>query len=222
MSKNREPLFRGEVDAMFNDAHFRLRDMLPSLKELSDHEIAAIFVRYTFVFHDHFTQWMTRAWVESTGDVRRILAQNLLCEIQDDHPELLLKLAHPAFFMVFGPHYCFQSFNDFFDLKNKAMRYAIEPMGVNPLYSLALLEGLSLKFIPWMKKAARKIKLSEQEYLEIHGVVDVKHAVAMKEAVVITMVDATMQHGMLCEFQNSTKAVLYALNWIFTGSAPSK
>lgn len=205
-----------DLNAEFEAAHDLFR--LPSIEELSDHELGTMFVRYFLVFHDHFVPWMILAWINSVGNVRKALAENLSCEIAEDHPEQLRRLVDPIISRLLSEDL---RLNTLFSMKYKALKYAIEPIGAHPFYSVALLENLSIQFIPWMWQAAQKLTLHHQEYLDAHGKADIAHANNMKRAVAIFMLEQGLagvpRELLLSEFRACSSHVLYALDWVFTG-----
>ncbi len=155
---------------------FAVRDMV-SQSEVSSWQVIA---RYTATFAVNFTDWLGRAypWVRHELS-QHALKDNLRCEAEQDHVEMLLAFAHscgaePTPFehsLMRGP------------LRDvRALFKKSENAGLGGLALCAVLEGTSAIFIPDLAKRGAELGCKSFAYTDVHGEADIEHADAFTKA----------------------------------------
>lgn len=145
-----------------------------------------IFFNYYCAFYPYFTCFLSKAiTICKTSEASEILGDNLHCEINEDHANLLRKVFREIKFFK-------TSLN-----RNKCAeitRLTIDTLNLNSpiqiIAFLATLERASMKFIPIMRDRFRIITLlnimppgkDDYKYFDVHGEVDILHADQLEEA----------------------------------------
>lgn len=163
------------------------RDLtLPFLSRMSEKEIAQVLYTYCVILRRYFLLWLALAMVRSETEVARQAARrNLLCELSEDHDALLLGFATQI------PDLGQDTPDDLVwlaDDKAKSVTHGCHGVRSGAQTVIALLENLSVDFIPWMTEAAQRLNFTDLSYLEKHGRADVAHA-----AEFVTAVDAELK-----------------------------
>lgn len=156
------------------DLKEQVRRLLPNPAGLKPDRLRAI-VRTYGLFADCFVPWLTLAHdAQPPGAGRDVCRDNLLAEIEEDHPGLLRDFVA----QIHGdaqPHLA----------RCRPWMAAIEIQCRQSIPGLAVIAGLehaSLAFIPWLKEVARMLQLGQIRYLEIHGEADIAHARELEQA----------------------------------------
>jgi hypothetical protein len=144
---------------------------LPNPEALSPDERRGIIARYTAVLEGNFIYWMTAASlsVASTA-ARSIIQDNLLEEVRDNHPGMLRKFAIAAHAVPTDSDVLAVNRN----LQN-VRQFVAQLCGARIVLMMAFFEGFITRFMPYLAELAQRQGSAEQEYTEVHGVVDVVH-----------------------------------------------
>ncbi len=157
-----------------------VRRLLPNPASLKPERLRAI-VRTYGLFADKFVPWLTIVHdAQPPGAGRDVCRDNLICEIEEDHPRLLRQFLAQ---IEAGERNGTRLGSNIDCCQPWIM--AIDAHCRQPIPGLAVIAGLehaSLAFIPWLKEVARMLKLGEIRYLEIHGEADIAHARELEEA----------------------------------------
>jgi hypothetical protein len=120
----------------------------PDPAQLSADERRGIIARYTAVLEGNFIYWMTAADLSVASDEAHVIIQdNLREEVRDNHPGMLRTFAIAA--------------------------HAV-PTESDALAVYRNLESVR-RFMPYLAELATRQGSAEQEYTDVHGVVDVVH-----------------------------------------------
>jgi hypothetical protein len=150
-------------------------DLLASCRDpaaLSPSDQRGIIARYTAVLEGNFIYWMTGAHLAVASDVARaIIEDNLREEVRDNHPGMLRRFAvaagavpTDADALAVTP-----------DLE-RVRRFVGQLSGPRILAMMAFFEGWITRFMPYLAELGRRQGSAEQEYTDVHGVVDVVHS----------------------------------------------
>src|SRR3989475_5856708 len=151
-----------------------IQDLLASCPDpagLFADERRGIIARYTAVLEGNFIYWMPAANLASaSAEAHAIIHDNLLEEVRDNHPGMLRRFAIAARAVptdadVLAVHRNLQNVRLFVG------RLA----GVKIVLMMAFFEGWITRFMPYLAALARRQGSTEQEYTDVHGVVDVVH-----------------------------------------------
>src|SRR5437870_5872450 len=159
--------FQQEIDRAIQD----LLASLPNPGQLSPEERRGIIARYTAVLEGNFIYWMTAAYLAVASDeAHAIIEDNLREEVRDNHPGMLRKFAMAADAMptdsdALAVHRDLQGVRQF----------VARLSGARLVVMMAFFEGWITKFMPYLAELAARQGSTEQEYTDVHGVVDVVH-----------------------------------------------
>ncbi|MBP9750590.1 MAG: iron-containing redox enzyme family protein [Candidatus Peribacteraceae bacterium] len=162
------------------DLKEEVRRLLPNPASLEPARLRAI-VRTYGLFADKFVPWLTIVHdAQPPGAGRDACRDNLLCEIEEDHPRLLREFLAQ---IEVGER-------DITRIESHVARCqpwitAIDAHCRQPVPGLALITGLehaSLAFVPWLKEVANMLRLGQVRYLETHGEADIAHARELEQA----------------------------------------
>lgn len=197
----------------------RLQRILVDVGTLTDAQLAAVLLTYRMVFARSFTKWMCAVWNGlGQSEARAIVQANLLCEVGQEHPLMLRRLVSPLISgdnpspaeLATGKTYS-ELIHTIFEIDT-----VCETMPIAGLVVLTFLENLSQVFIPWLKQAADRLGLEDQEYLAVHGEADVDHATEFCRAVPLAWENNAPPHeGYFLNGQQANQ-VMYLLTRIFT------
>ena len=161
-----------------------VRESLPDIDTMSDEELALVLLAYAHFVAPNFVPWMVRTWINCRSEVaKEACRDNLVCEINEDHPAMLHRFVAPIQERYLG--IC-QIIDDclFDPLAVRSMEDLMTTgKGIDGLVVMAALENTSLVFIPWIEKAAKRLGVTDLTYTQKHGVADEKHATQFLEAV---------------------------------------
>ena len=144
---------------------------LPRPEHLSADEQRGIIARYAAVLEGNFIYWMTAAHLAVVSDeARAIIEDNLREEVRDNHPGMLRRFAVAARAVPT-------------DVDALAVTGSLEQVrrfvgGLDPVrivVMMAFFEGFITRFMPYLADLATRRGSAEQEYTDVHGVVDVVH-----------------------------------------------
>src|SRR5438874_13536324 len=157
--------FQQEIDRAIQD----LLASLPNPGQLSAEERRGIIARYTAVLEGNFIYWMTAAYLAVASDeAHAIIEDNLREEVRDNHPGMLRKFAMAADAMptdsdALAVHRDLQGVRQF----------VARLSGARLVVMMAFFEGWITKFMPYLAELAARQGSTEQEYTDVHGVVDI-------------------------------------------------
>src|SRR5947209_8152545 len=159
--------FQQEIDRAIQD----LLASLPNPGQLSAEERRGIIARYTAVLEGNFIYWMTATYLAVASDTAHaIIEDNLREEIRDNHPGMLRRFAMAAQAVptdadALAVHRPLQD----------VRRFVARLDGMNSVLMMAFFEGFITRFMPYLADLARRQGSTEQEYTDVHGVVDIEH-----------------------------------------------
>ncbi len=158
----------------------RVREDLPTISQMSRAEIAAVLLAYEKIIARNFIPWMAITYVLCRSvEARRACRDNLLCEIDEEHPTMLLEFVAPLYSGDFDYSIRAASLAEVALTKEKVIDTIsgwCHTQAFAGLCIMAVLENTSLAFIPWMEQAADRLGLARDPYLLKHGIRDVAHA----------------------------------------------
>src|SRR5947208_3798144 len=166
--------FQQEIDRAIQD----LLASLPNPGQLSPEERRGIIARYTAVLEGNFIYWMTAAYLAVASDeAHAIIEDNLREEVRDNHPGMLRKFAMAADAMPTDSDAL--AVNR--DLQG-VRQFVARLSGVRLVVMMAFFEGWITKFMPYLAELAARQGSTEQEYTDVHGVVDIVHTQGLFQA----------------------------------------
>jgi hypothetical protein len=144
---------------------------LPDPAHLSSDERRGIIARYTAVLEGNFIYWMTATYLAvASDDAHAIIEANLREEVRDNHPGMLRRFALAAHAVPMGADALAVN-RKLQDVRGFVARLS----AVNLVLMMAFFEGFITRFMPYLAELARRQGSREQEYTDVHGVVDVTH-----------------------------------------------
>jgi len=160
------------IRAPIDRAIERLLGSFPHPERLSFEERRSIIARYTAVLEGNFIAWMTATYLSvRSAEAQSIILDNLREELRDNHPGMLRKFAAAAHAvptdadaLAIGP-----ALQDVRLFVGGLSSVRLVPM-------MAFFEGFITRFMPYLSEIARRQGSTEQEYTDVHGVVDVVHS----------------------------------------------
>ena len=167
LAPSRSTCVQEDVDRAIHD----LLASLPRPEHLSPEERRGIIARYTAVLEGNFIYWMTATYLAVASDeAHAIIDDNLREEVRDNHPGMMRKFAIAARAVptdsdALAIHRPLQSVRLFVGRLS----------GVKLVVMMAFFEGFITKFMPYLADLAARQGSTEQEYTDVHGVVDVIH-----------------------------------------------
>src|SRR5437870_6341734 len=151
-----------------------IEDLLASFPEpdqLAPDERRGIIARYTAVLEGNFIYWMTAAYLSgASGQAPSIIQENLREEVRDNHPGMLRKFAIAAHAVPTDS----DALAVYRNLENVRL-FVGRLSGVKIVLMMAFFEGWITRFMPYLEGLAKRQGSAEQEYTDVHGVVDVVH-----------------------------------------------
>jgi hypothetical protein len=144
---------------------------LPERNTLSPDDRRGIIARYTAVLEGNFIYWMTATYLSvASAEAHAIIQDNLLEEVRDNHPGMLRRFAMaadatPTASDAVAVHRNLQNVRQF----------VARLSGVRLVLMMTFFEGFITKFMPYLADLAVRQGSSEQEYTDVHGLVDVVH-----------------------------------------------
>jgi len=152
-----------------------IQDLLrgcPDPARLSAAERRGIIARYSAVLEGNFIYWMTAAHLAVASRVAdTIVEDNLREEVRDNHPGMLRRFAIAAHAVPTDA----DALAVTPDLE-RVRRFVGQLSAPRILTMMAFFEGWITRFMPYLAELARRQGSSEQEYTDVHGVVDVVHS----------------------------------------------
>ena len=188
--------------------------MLPNIPTSSKKRLAYVLLVYRGLIEPNFVPMLTNVWTRCrTEAARKACADNILCEVSEDHPQMLRNFVQPAL------KYASLSEVDLYIRNGDGAMERLNNVTWNRyvptvwgLIVLASLENASLAFIPWLQEAAEKLGVTDFTYTQKHGVADIEHANQFLQAV---EEEATAYDGSEFELQRPIKMVEDVLLYIF-------
>jgi hypothetical protein len=156
----------------------RLVASLPDPARLSQEERRGIIARYAAVLEGNFIYWLTATHLSvSSREARRIVHENLLEEVRDNHPGMLRRFAIAArAFPTDADHFAIHS-------RLQEVRGFVSGLaGAQLLLMMAFFEGFIGKFMPYLAVLAAKQGSREYQYTDVHSVVDIDHTQQLYQA----------------------------------------
>jgi len=143
----------------------------PNAEQLSPDEQRGIIARYTAVLEGNFIYWMTAAYLSVVSQqAHSIIQENLREEVRDNHPGMLRKFAIAAHAVPTDS----DALVVYRNLENVRL-FVARLSGVKIVLMMAFFEGWITRFMPYLEGLAKRQGSAEQEYTDVHGVVDVVH-----------------------------------------------
>jgi hypothetical protein len=178
----------GDVQTALHALSEQTREILPSIPDLSDEQLARVLLVYRALVEPYFIPMLAYTFPKCRSSVaREACRSNLLCEVSEDHPRMLNDFVKPAL-----AHLDEQSVGWYIRARGGASQI-IEPLMaparfprtfiLNALVTLAALETTSQVFIPWLAEAAKRLGATDFTYTEKHGIADIAHADEFAKAV---------------------------------------
>ena len=165
---------QSRIAPLQDEVNRAIDDLLASFPDpdrLSFDERRGIIARYTAVLEGNFIYWMTAAYLACvSAEAHAIIHENLLEEVRDNHPGMLRRFATDAHAVptdsdALAVYRSLQSVRLFVGRLS----------GVKIVLMMAFFEGWITRFMPYLAERARRQGSTEQEYTDVHGVVDVVH-----------------------------------------------
>src|SRR5438270_166255 len=156
----------------------KLMASLPNPEQLSPEQQRGIIARYTAVLEGNFIYWMTAAYLAVASDeAHTIIEDNLREEVRDNHPGMLRRFAIAARAVptdtdALAVHRDLQGVRQF----------VARLSGARLVVMMAFFEGWITKFMPYLAELAARQGSTEQEYTDVHGVVDIVHTQGLFQA----------------------------------------
>jgi len=143
----------------------------PNAEQLSPDEQRGIIARYTAVLEGNFIYWMTAAYLSVVSQqAHSIIQENLREEVRDNHPGMLRKFAIAAHAVPTDS----DALAVYRNLENVRL-FVGRLSGVKIVLMMAFFEGWITRFMPYLEGLAKRQGSAEQEYTDVHGVVNVVH-----------------------------------------------
>ena len=144
---------------------------LPNPDQLSPDARRGIIARYTAVLEGNFIYWMTAAYLSvASEDAHSIIQDNLREEVRDNHPGMLRKFAMAAHAVPTDS----DALAVYRNLENVRL-FVARLSGLKIVLMMAFFEGFIARFMPYLADLATRQGSAEQQYTQVHGVVDVVH-----------------------------------------------
>jgi hypothetical protein len=159
---------------------------LPRPEQLSADEQRGIIARYAAVLEGNFIYWMTAAHLAVVSDeARGIIEDNLREEVRDNHPGMLRRfvIAARAVPTDVDASTVYRSLE-------QVRRFVGDLDPVRIVVMMAFFEGFITRFMPYLADLAARRGSAEQEYTDVHGVVDVVHTEGLFRALEAEMARA--------------------------------
>ena len=119
----------------------------------------------------NFIYWMTAAYLSVVSQqAHSIIQENLREEVRDNHPGMLRKFAIAAHAVPTDS----DALAVYRNLENVRL-FVGRLSGVKIVLMMAFFEGWITRFMPYLEGLAKRQGSAEQEYTDVHGVVDVVH-----------------------------------------------
>src|SRR5438477_7891673 len=144
---------------------------LPNPEQLSPEQQRGIIARYTAVLEGNFIYSMTAAYLAGASDeAHTIIEDNLREEVRVNHPGMLRRFAIAARAVPTDT----DALAVYRSLET-VRRFVAELSAVKIVLMMAFFEGFITRFMPYLADLAARRGSAEQEYTDVHGVVDVVH-----------------------------------------------
>ena len=164
-------LLRAALQEHVEQAIDKLMASLPNPEQLSPEQQRGIIARYTAVLEGNFIYWMTAAYLAVASDeAHTIIEDNLREEVRDNHPGMLRRFAIAARAVPTDT----DALAVYRSLET-VRRFVGELSAVKIVLMMAFFEGFITRFMPYLADLAARRGSAEQEYTDVHGVVDVVH-----------------------------------------------
>lgn len=150
-----------------------VRGLLPPIENLSQAQARSILRRYTAAVEGNFLGWLGLAVFTARLPVSRFAAEeNLMVECRDDHQGMLHEFAASAGALPGAEEYK-AVYQSVFGVRKILSKFS----ELESLALVALLEGASVVFAPYLGELAKKLDSKNLKYAEVHGEADKKHLV---------------------------------------------
>lgn len=159
---------------------------LPDVSTLSLKQLAYVLLVYDSMIRPHFVPLLANAWTRcKSTEARQACADNILCEVNENHPQMLADFARVALSIAtredIEQYVRSNGYGHMEELNTLTMQQYDSALPA--LIILAALENTSLVFIPWLEEAAKRLGAVDLTYTQKHGEADIKHADQFIEAV---------------------------------------
>jgi hypothetical protein len=144
---------------------------LPDPEHLPPEDRRGIIARYTSVLEGNFIAWMTATYLSvASREARSIIQEHLTEEVRDNHPGMMRRFAIAAHAVPTDSDALAVSRN-----LEKVRQFVGQLPPLKLVAMMAFFEGFITTFMPYLAGLARLQGSAEQEYTDVHGVVDVVH-----------------------------------------------
>lgn len=177
------------IQKQIDELRLSISTGLPNYNKVKPSNALKVLLAYDMVFRPNFILWlMLMKGKERTPKGRKVLEDNLKCEIEENHPQLLLNSLVPSFHLFTDVESMEQVYKDV-DKKmlpiitNEVRSLTLSSTSTDGFFIMAMLENASLTFIPWIKEIVEhRLPVNDVKYFNVHGEADKEHAVAFLEA----------------------------------------
>src|SRR3989442_11306306 len=180
---------QSRIAPLQDEVNRAIDDLLASFPDpdrLSFDERRGIIARYTAVLEGNFIYLMTAAYLACvSAEAHAIIHENLLEEVRDNHPGMLRRFAIAARAVPTDT----DALAVYRSLEH-VRRFVGELDPVRIVLMMAFFEGFITRFMPYLADLAARQGSTEQEYTDVHGVVDVVHTQGLFRALEAEMVRA--------------------------------
>jgi len=161
----------------------KVGQLLPSLKGLSNEQLAVVLHTYERLIRPYFISQMATVEDFCQSETARAAAgENFRCEVYEDHRSMLRRFTAQIDYYLEDPavkeailqttgggvrRQLLLPLRELIDCSDNALP---------GLWIMGGLETASQVFIPWMETAADRLGMNDKEYLIKHGIADIAHA----------------------------------------------
>lgn len=155
-------------------------NLLPNYNETTLKKLFYIFLSYDMVVRPNFILWLmlTKSYAKTEKGIM-VITDNIRCEVEENHPQLLLNVTAKVLGNVISPRDIYKEVDKKIlpIIANEVRVLTSNAKGVEGFFIMALLENASLVFIPWFSEVAlHRLGVDDLTYFRIHGQADIKHA----------------------------------------------
>lgn len=177
------------IQKQIADLNLSINTGLPNYNSVKPSDALKTLLAYDMVFRPNFILWlMLMKGKERTAKGIEVVGDNLKCEIEENHPQLLLNTLVPTLSLFTDIGSTEQVYKDVDILMmpimvNEVRSLTLSSASTDGFFIMAMLENASLTFIPWLKQIVEhRLPVGDVTYFNIHGEADKEHAVAFLDA----------------------------------------
>lgn len=168
------------VPQIINGAKERIARKMPQVQNLSIPDMIAILAIYNAGVAVNFTDWIGKTMRRAQSKIGlKALGENLDCEMEDEHVEMLNHFSAQCGAMPGQNDYRYIAENA---RLIRALFRDRATAGLAGMTVLALLENTSEIFIPVLAAMGKRLDVKDFTYTDVHGAADVEHSQALAKA----------------------------------------